>query len=271
MPALRSAVAALAVAVALAGIFTTAPAQAETADQAHQRVLATAGEYWNTHPGDYRGLSAAITAAGGDAPLFTIPDAGLTNVTGEQAQAAYDKALAGDPTIAAIPVDAFTVSGYWLRFASSSSEWWDFNGLWNYRDNFIGSGAPDNGSGIATGGMNYACWRQDGDTVHAASYDNVNYSHLTYRKDASPSTSVWGIRDATSGFKLLTDHGTHTISFKRIGSGCSDGFYGRYYWEHNQGGSGTWTYSINVSAFGISYTTSGGDKLQKSTALIYKP
>lgn len=240
----------------------------------NKRVIRAAGEYWAKHPDDYAGLARAIENAGGDGVRFSFPKADLKNLTGEQAQAAYRSAGAGDSSRAAprdVPVDAFEVGGNWYHVQDQYGEWWNFNGTWNYRDDYIGSGEPDNASGVVVEGMDEKCWRQDGDWMHAAAYDGENFSRLTYRKEIDVKSSVWGVRDSTTGFKLATDHGTHTISFKRVGDGCDEKPYGKFYWEHNQDGGGDWGFSITALVFSLSYSDSGGKTLQKSSELVYRP
>jgi hypothetical protein len=270
-------IAALAV-VATAGCVNE-DGDAQAVESKNMQVVKAAGEYWAAHPDDYAGLARAIESAGGDTVRFSFNMPGLQSLTGEQAQSAYSAfasegsepehaALAGD-----VPVNAFEVGASWYHVQDQYGEWWNFDGTWNYRDDYIGSGSPDNASGVVVEGMDEKCWRQDGDWMHAAAYDGENHTDLTYRKEVDAKSSVWGVRDRTSGFKLLTDHGTHTISFKRVGDGCDEKPSGKFYWEHNQdGGSGGWSFSINLAIFSISYAdNSAGMTLQKSSGLTHRP
>jgi hypothetical protein len=247
----------------------------DAVESKNQQVIQAAGDYWAKHPADYAGLARAIESAGGDTVRFSFAKEGLQNLTGDQAQAALTEATtfeASEKVKGDIPVNAFQVSASWYHVQDQYGEWWNFNGNWDYRDDFIGSGDPDNASGVAVEGTDEKCWRHDGDTLHAASYDNENHSDLTYRKEIDKDSSVWGVRDRTSSFKLLTDHGTHTLTYRRVGDGCDDHPSGKYYWEHNQESGGGWSFSINLGIFSISYD-SGEDvlALQKSSGLTHRP
>jgi len=244
----------------------------------NKRVIKVAGEYWAKHPDDYAGLARAIEDAGGDSIRFSFEKEGLQNLTGEQAQTAMQGEGEGEDetnnvTKDGVPVNAFKVGANWYHVQDQYGEWWNFNGTWNYRDDYIGAGAPDNAAGVTVDGMDEKCWRQDGDWMYAASYDNENHTNLTYRKEVDAKSSVWGIRDGTSGFKQMTDHGMLTLSFKRVGNGCNEKPAGKFYWEHNQDGSASgWSFSINLAIFSISYSDgSSGMTLQKSSGLTYRP
>lgn len=246
----------------------------------NERVAAAAGQYWNENPGDYAGLARAIEKAGGDTVRFTFPHARLFDVTGDQAQDAIREAQREESlgrrrseapvSTMAVPVDAFRVSSSWYHVQAQDGEWWTFNGRWNFRDNYVNGSAPDDASGIATSSMPSKCWRQSGDRVYAANYRGNSTSSAAYRRSATYSKSVWGLRDRVSGFVLNVDHGTHSISYRRVGYGCSLKYArGRYYYEHNQDGGGGWGFSITIAAFSLSYSGNSGSKLQKASALDY--
>jgi hypothetical protein len=244
-------------------------------ESTNQRVLQAAGDYWSMHPDDYEGLARAIEIAGGDSVRFSFSKDGLQNLTGDQAQAALLEAAtfeSPEKVKGDIPLDTFQVSASWYHVQAQDGEWWNFNGHWNYKDEFIGSGSPDNASGVAVEGTDDKCWRHDGDSFYAATYDKENHSDLGYRKEIDRDSSVWGVRDRTSSFKLLTDHGTHTLTYRRVGNGCDDKPSGKYYWEHNQESAGGWSFSINLGVFSLSYA-SGDDviALQKSSGLAHRP
>lgn len=81
---------------------------------------------------------------------------------------------------------------------------------------------------------------------------------------------MYEVDDATSGFKLLTDNGSYTISFKRQKPGCDgEALQARYYFEHNQdGGNEGWNFSISLGVFSIGYTSGDMDALQKATGVF---
>jgi hypothetical protein len=265
------------VAAGLAAAFlVTTPAHAAGV-ASNQRVADAAGKYWAAHPGDFIGLETAIRRAGSDKVSFMAEGTRGRSVSGLEAQKLYNRAqrrvASGRPLAraSAIPVDAFRVWSAWWHVQDYDGEWWSFSGYWDFKDAYIGSGAPDNASGVAVAGMNYSCWNVDGSSFYMNMYNGTNTASRGYLKGADRDSSVYGIRDGASGFASYHDHGQHVLHFRRIASGCSTANpYGRYYYEHNQDGSGGWGFSIDIKIFSLSYTSSGGQKLKKATEVDYQ-
>ncbi|ONF73669.1 hypothetical protein AVR91_0206035 [Amycolatopsis keratiniphila subsp. keratiniphila] len=169
-----------------------------------------------------------------------------------------------------LPRDIFEVDGY-AYYAKDSNdpkiEYWFFNGSWNFRDNFIGTGAPGDASGIGAAVPN--CWAWAGEAIAAQDYEGNSYpvKHFA-RQNAGVTATLWDIEDRTSGFKMLMDHGGTQLAFKRTKPGCEgEALQARYYYEHNQGGDGSWGFSISLFGMALSYTSSPL-KLQKATGVL---
>jgi hypothetical protein len=74
-------------------------------------------------------VARAIESAGGDGVRFSFPKAGLTNLTGEQAQSALRSGRAGGTSDVApmdVPVNAFDVGANWHHVQDQYGEWWNF-------------------------------------------------------------------------------------------------------------------------------------------------
>jgi hypothetical protein len=63
---------------------------------------------------------------------------------------------------------------------------------------------------------------------------------------------------------LLTDNGSHTLSFKRHATGCAgQPLQARYYFEHNQDGGEGWSFGISLAGLSLSYSTGAPPALQR--------
>ncbi|MDX3385875.1 hypothetical protein PV682_31110 [Streptomyces niveiscabiei] len=258
---------ALAVLAATALIPVTLTGQADAAPRtAKERAAAAYAESWREHPGDYLALERAVTDAGGDSLRFDVPAVGLHGATAAQVQEAYDRAASTKD----IPTDAFQVSGSWYHTQDQYGEWWTASGQWNFRDDYVNGSDPDDASGLAVDDVDFKCWQNDGSNLLAADWQNNPYDQM-WRHTATKTENVWNIDDATQGFAMKADHGSHLLHFKRIGYGCDDSqkFSASYHYEHNQDGNGGWGVSITVLGMSLSYTGSGGDTMQKSTDIYY--
>jgi hypothetical protein len=272
----------LSTATVAATLASTGPATAEqpsgpSEPSTNSRVLTAAGQQWNRAPGDYSALTEAIVRSGGDQVRFSFPEAGLTDLSGAEADRLTAQARrtgsakVGSPgKVTAIPATAFTVSSSWYHVQAQDGEWWNFNGNWDFQNKYLNGKAPDDAAGMATANMPSACFRLDTDTFFAAMVRGEDRSSRGYRKAVDFDSVVWGVQDRNELKVMNVDHGTVTMSYRRRTSGCSlEQARGKFYFEHNTDGNASWTAAINIGALSLSYTGSVGSKLQKSSALDY--
>jgi hypothetical protein len=262
----------------LAGQISASAIKTEARDgkNTNQRVIEAAGQHWNQHPGDYAGLTAAITKTGGDTIRFSFPEAGLTDLTGAEAQRLVDEARTtgqaraeAQGKITAIPVNAFEVSSSWYHVQAQDGEWWNFNGSWNFQNTYLVGQAPDDGTGMAIAAMP-SCFRLDTDTFFSARLSGLNTSGAGYRKSVDTDSAVYGVRDRNESHVMNVDHGTLTMSYQRRTDGCSLAqTRGRFYYEHNTGGNATWSGTVDLSILHLTYSGTLGGRLQKAAALDY--
>ncbi len=272
----------LSAATIAATLASTGPATAEqratpSGLSTNSRVLAAAGEQWNRSPGDYSALTDAIVGAGGDQVRFSFPEAGMTDLSGTEADRLVEQArrtgtakVASAGKIAAIPSTAFDVSSSWYHVQAQDGEWWNFNGNWNFQNTYLNGKAPDDAAGMATANMPSACFRLDTDTFFAAMVRGADRSNRGYRKAVDFDSVVWGVQDRNELKVMNVDHGTVTMSYRRRTSGCSlEQTRGKFFYEHNTDGNASWTAAITIGVLSLSYSGSVGSKLQKSSSLDY--
>lgn len=204
---------------------------------ANERLALIVAQYAAQHPHDYVGLERTIVAHVGDSVTFAV--AGRGGVSAVEAQQLYRQATAqgenGAAGVLDVPANSFNVTGSWYHIRDQYGEWWNATGNWNFRDNYVNGSDPGDASGIAADVPD--CWVPDGEWISAFDYQGNRYGGALIRQNAPLTASVYDVDDATSGFKLLTDNGSHTLSFKRHSTGCAgQPLQARYYYEHNQDG-----------------------------------
>jgi len=232
------------------------------------RVVRAVKAFEATHAHDFVGLNQAIVTAGGDPVRFSFPGAGLTNLSPEAAQAAYDRAQAdGASTEGTINPGAFNVSGYWSHVVDSFGEWWTWFGSWNFNnDSYRAAGTPLDAMAVQTRDVPSSCWRMDGDDGWLYTSEGGT-PNLMSRRSSDFDSAVYNIDDSW-GDTFYIDHGTVDISYQRYGGCGSSVIYGKTFFEHNYGCDCSWSFSISASAFNLSYSKSLSTvPLQKSTAL----
>jgi hypothetical protein len=147
---------------------------------------------------------------------------------------------------------------------------WDLGlGNWDFRDNYVGSGSPDNISAVATAGFRPRCFRYAKDQAFSFTYQGKDRSDLTYRYDVGRGSGIYRVRDRTRNHMMLTDNGFHWHDYRRVGRGCKGRPRGKFYFEHSQGGSGGWSASVGIGGLNVSYSGSSGMTLRKSSNLRY--
>ena len=243
-----------------------ASAATKTEKPANERLAAVVAGYSAQHPGDYVGLDRAIRAHGGDSVRFAV--AGHGSASARTAQRLGARAQSRSRTKDCdLPCDAFGVGGAWYHVQDQFGEWWNATGTWNFRDDYIGAGDPGDASGIRA--QVPSCWVNDGEFIYAKDYQGNTFPDGgLIRQDADLSSSIYEIDDQTSGFKMLTDNGSHTLSFRRNKSGCDgEPLQARYKYEHNQDGGGSWSLGFSFLGFSLNYTDIP-PRLEKATEVF---
>jgi hypothetical protein len=230
-------------------------------------------ESWRVSPGDYLALDQAVRKSGGEPILIDFPDAGKQHLSAAEAQRLVNESRKAEKaekngvvTPMAIPIDAFNISSMWTGAAggSSNDKFTYYISMWNFRDDYVNGRAPDDISGIA---LDFpSCFAYSGDWATAADYQGVAHNDLVYRSSTTAKSSIYGIRDITSGFKLLTDNGTHGVELRNPNGACNPyEVAASATFEHNQDGNGGWSASIGIGFFNVSYAGSAGTTLRKGT------
>jgi len=167
-----------------------------------------------------------------------------------------------------LPSDLFTVRGSWASYIQDRKQYIAFYGRWNYRNDVIGSGNPDDIAGIAVKNFSSACWRNTHSGLRTQDQEGRR-TNLRTRYDANHANTTWKVQDDASGFQLLTDVGFAWIEMRRDALGCDRDKQGKFFHEHNQGGNGSWTVGVNALAFNVEYNGDPGMTLRKATAIKY--
>jgi hypothetical protein len=193
-----------------------------------------------------------------------LVDAGATDVSVSSMQ--FDTARHAETKV---PADAFNVSSLWADYTGSSGKKHVvFYGFWNFRDEFIGSGDPNDGSAVQLDGFSANCWTKVSADVLVKDYQGNAHGHGIMQTDTHQK-SIFAVDDRTEDFMMLTDNGIHAIDMRRDKIGCDARRAGSYFYEHNQDGGGGWSASLSMAIFSISYSGSSGSTLQKAATFAY--
>lgn len=219
--------------------------------------------YQDQHPTDYTGIDRLLTKYGLPPMKVRIDgiDRDLTSAEAEAELAARASA------VYAVPTDAFNVAitiNYDLYLNRVVT------GSWNFRDNYVNGSDPDDVATVQSN-LGGGCFRTGSLVRKAADYTGVDYTGQTYIDDGGVNGSpIFGIRDRTSGFKLLTDNGYFKATYNRTGaSGCGSTQLGaQFQYEHNQDGGAGFSASAGWGFFSVNYSNPGS-KLRKSTSATY--
>lgn len=240
-----------------------APASAGDEQRSAEEVREQVEAYRRAHPGDLDGLDKLqqslgaepmkVYMVGADGPVDAVEAERLLSVSSESSSG----------LAAAVPVDAFDVFLAVSRFDDPYVNQVNAVGSWNYRDDYVNGSAPDNISSLAS---ESTCYNVTNTYLTARDYQGNDNSGLMYVSGGGLNgTTVAGIRDATSGFALLTDNGEHSTWYEAP-PGCFD-FRAEYRLEHNQDGGGISSVSAGFGFLTITYD-SGPATLQKATGVV---
>jgi len=226
--------------------------------------------FMDRHPTDYVGIDRLLTKYGLP-PMIVRVDGIDRDLTSAEAEAILQQRQATSPsggvTPMSVPVDAFSVN-ITIQYDLYLNR--VVTGSWNFRDDYVNGSASDDVATVQTN-LGGGCFRTGGITRKAADYAGVDHTSLTYVDDGGVNGSpIFGVRDSTSGFKLLTDNGYFKVVFNKTGaSGCTSAKLGaEFQYEHNQDGSGGFSATAGWGAFSVSYADPGS-KLRKSTSAVY--
>ncbi|MEU1812770.1 hypothetical protein [Micromonospora aurantiaca (nom. illeg.)] len=261
-------------AIAMLGVLAMTTAGQNPALAKDWRIAAQAeiDRFSDQNPNDYTGIDQLLTKYG--LPPMKVRINGIDrDLTSSEAEIelAARKAAEAKPTPGArtfaVPTDAFSVAitlNYDLYLNRVVT------GSWNFRDNYVNGSDPDDVATIQSN-LGGGCFRTGALVRKAADYTGADYTGQTYIDDGGVGGSpIFGIRDRTSGFKLLTDNGYFKATYNKTGaSGCGSTKLGaQFQYEHNQDGSGGFSASAGWGFFNISYAN-GGSKLRKGTSATY--
>jgi hypothetical protein len=139
-------------------------------------------EYQRTHDQiNYTEMSRAVEAVGGQ-PLMIQTNGGL--VTPREADAII---------IAAIPTDAFTVSGYWSQSIDQDGNFLSWFASWNFRNTYDTGGAPRDAMGAQTSDLSSSCWLRHPDGAWAYTELGDNANGRISRRSADFDSAVWQV------------------------------------------------------------------------------
>jgi hypothetical protein len=214
-------------------------------------------EYAVAHPLDLAGLdrvSRQYTGAGVEVQLNGI----ARPVPGPQAQQILDQRWAARKA-GKNPADNLSVGFVWVGSVA--------RGIWDFRDGFIGGVRPEDLSSVQ---LSLGCTRIKQTITRTYDYTNEQTANAAYLYNGGLGTNapISAVKDATSGYKMVTDHGVTDVILTRP-RGCSKHGHGaQYTYEHNQGQSG-FSASAGWGFLSVSYSGSGVH-FQKGTDPSYK-
>jgi hypothetical protein len=273
----------IAVAVALA-VSAPASASASTAQAGAPQgfrglepsQLAALNEYTLAHPLDLVGQASLVKSFIGVDLRYSASGPGANsrgNLSAAEAQrmmAHSNKGVSG-PTTNDLKPDTFSVTVTLIPVQGPPPSW-IVRGQWDFRDDFVGTGAPDDFMSPAFSAP--GCSGVHITHLLAIPWDVNGGMHIDadYLQDSGLTTlaPIDGLHDRTSAFMTNIDHGFYDATFGLFG--CGSDFTGvvggAFSYEHNQGGGSV--VSISASFAGLSISYNGGPlSLRKSTPPVY--
>jgi len=234
MGKLRKQMAVIASAALLIGLAAT-PASAEVGKKlSNAEIEAQIDQFVANNPQDIVGLNKLSKKLTGQSTRISLNNEG--EVSAEHAQAVLNGESTGLQPMA-FPQDAFNVFVTYVPLAQGSRQLKVY-GQWNWRDDFVGQGAPED---LASLQFTYPdCVRHGNLLANTGKYDGTVTNRATLRDAGVGSKSpIWNIADGTSGFANLTDKGyvTSTLNAANctVGGPAQVGIAFSY--EANRGGS----------------------------------
>ena len=237
---------------AIAGCLVV-PVQAATAAPATDPVYA----YAVAHPLDLAGLdrtSREYTGAGIEVQLNGVD----RPLPGPEAQRILDQRWTARKA-GKNPADNLSVGFVWVGTVA--------RGIWDFRDGFVGGVRPEDLSSVQ---LSLGCTRIKQTITRTYDYTNEQTANAAYLYHGGLGTNapISAVKDATTGHKMVTDHGVTDVILTRP-RGCSKHGHGaQYTYEHNQGQSG-FSASAGWGFLSVSYSGSGVH-FQKGTDPSYK-
>lgn len=222
--------------------------------------------YVQAHPGDWVGAEALVESMGGTL-VVTGADGAVKSAEAATAEfRAIDgpgvravKPARGEIGIMAWPLNAFTVA---LGAATSGDRdnTVSLAGGWNFRDDFLGQGAPVDIAAIAA---NKDCIEWGSYSGWTYRYDGVSTNRDTLRSGGvGDSGPRWNIHDYISNHMSYADHGTVYAVANR--SQCTNKrMQAEFVYEGNDGGSVVGV-SFGWGFLDVSYSNPG-TTMQKSS------
>jgi hypothetical protein len=216
------------------------------------------------NPQDIVGLNKLSQKLTGQSVRVSLNNEG--EVSPEHGQAVLSGESTGIQPMA-FPSDAFNVFVTYVPLAQGSRQLKVY-GQWNWRDDFVGQGAPED---LASLQFTYPdCVRHGNLLANTGKYEGTVTNRATLRDAGVGSKSpIWNIADGTSGFANLTDNGyvTSTLNAANctVGGPAQVGIAFSY--EANRGGSIA-SVSVGWGFLNIGYN-SQSDVLRKSSQPIY--
>ncbi|MDI6628043.1 MAG: hypothetical protein QME72_10020 [Rhodococcus sp. (in: high G+C Gram-positive bacteria)] len=224
-------------------------------------------DYAQQNPTDFIGINKLAEETFGKSVEFSVN--GIEGPVDAQTadEVFHRKDAPVDPNARAVPVDAFSVGGYWLPSAGRVAT---YMGTWDFRDDYVNGSAPDDYASVMVD-FSSGCFNMASVTYNSFTYDNENTSAAMYTKDGGVGGSpIVGLRDQPSGFKLNVDHGLVQATVAR-NFGCSSATSAgaQFSYEHNQDGESALTVGASFSG-GLSVGYDAPETaLQKGTPATY--
>jgi len=220
--------------------------------------------YVQAHPGDWVGAEALVENMGGTL-VVTGADGAVKSAEAASAEfRAMDlprvrSAKPGENGLMAWPLNAFSV-GLGAATSGARDNTVSLAGSWNFRNDFLGQGAPVDIAAIAANKDCIEWGRYSGYTYR---YDGASTNRDTLRSGGvGDSGPRWNIHDYISNHMSYADHGTvHALADR---SQCSNKrMQAEFVYEGNDGGSLVGV-SFGWGFLDISYSNPG-TTMQKSS------
>ncbi|MFK5691365.1 hypothetical protein ACI3EY_17035 [Ornithinimicrobium sp. LYQ92] len=221
-----------------------------TAEEFHDAIA----DYRLENPQDIEGLESLVVSLGGDVSISTSAS-GPTDGRTANADMRNDPSEMGALDF---PTDAFVVSIVSASHPASTTA--DISGHWNWRDDFVGQGAPVD---IAALQLSSGCGQFLSHSSATYTYDGTSTNRGTLRESGVGTNSpTWNIDDAVSNFTNYADNGVVAVTYDK--SDCSGVVQAAFTYEGNNGGSLTGV-SVGWGIMNVTYN-SPNLFLQKSSS-----
>ncbi|MFE7503797.1 hypothetical protein [Promicromonospora sp. NPDC057488] len=220
-------------------------------------------EYMRANPGDWEGAAALVESYGGS---INISDGTGRSVTPDEAADLSNRLPSGVAGPLDWPANAFTTLVSVVDLGSFDPNTVQIYGEWNWRDDFIGQGSPED---IASLQLNKNCGTYSNYFGSAATWNGFfTTDRLSLRSGGTGTAGpVWNVYDQVSNFENLTDRGMLGVDYdiSSCPANVKESLQAETLFEGNDGGTVV-SVSIAWGLINIGYNSPGFSQTRSSGA-----